>query len=235
MARKIDRAPHEVTEKDLTKWSGTQEWAPETRNANHASARLFFRWLSTTTGSPDPAGCLDSIRRPVPPPHPAPEEAIETALATAEPRTRLILLIAARLGLRASEIAQLHTRDFEQTGSSWASLTIHGKGGRQRLLPVPPELMAAIKRQQPDDGWIFIGNDSGHLSARWIGKLAARALPGSWTLHTLRHRFATVAYNAGGRDLLAVQKALGHESITTTQRYTQTALNLEALVSKTTL
>nr|WP_257159215.1 tyrosine-type recombinase/integrase [Corynebacterium cystitidis] len=38
-------------------------------------------------------------------------------------------------------------------------------------------------------------------------------------LHTLRHRFATKAYNSAGRDLVAVQKATGHQSTTTTQRY----------------
>lgn len=46
----------------------------------------------------------------------------------------------------------------------------------------------------------------------------ARALPGGWTAHTLRHRFATVAY-AGTRDLLAVQDMLGHSKPETTRGY----------------
>ena len=51
-------------------------------------------------------------------------------------------------------------------------------------------------------------------------EVGARALPGEWTLHTLRHRFATAAYSAE-RDLLAVQRLLGHASVATTQRYAE--------------
>ena len=234
MARYLDVPPEAVTEAHLVSWSGTQDWKPETRNANHASARVFCRWLAGKTGQPSPARGLTAVRRPVPPPRPAPEEAIATAIECAPPRTQLILKLAAQLGLRASEIAQLHTRDIEQVGDGWASLTVHGKGGTQRLLPIPPKLHSEIMRQQPDLGWVFPGNDSGHLSPRWVGKLASRVLPDQWTLHTLRHRFATVAYNRGGHDLLSVQKALGHASITTTQRYTQTALDLQTVITSTT-
>ena len=45
----------------------------------------------------------------------------------------------------------------------------------------------------------------------------ADALPDNWTMHTLRHRFATRAYR-GTRNLRAVQVLLGHESIATTER-----------------
>jgi integrase/recombinase XerC len=43
-------------------------------------------------------------------------------------------------------------------------------------------------------------------------------LPNGWTLHTLRHRFATRAYR-GSRNLRAVQVLMGHSSIATTERY----------------
>lgn len=44
-------------------------------------------------------------------------------------------------------------------------------------------------------------------------------MPEGWSMHKLRHRFATKAY-AGSRNLRAVQEALGHASVATTQRYT---------------
>ena len=59
---------------------------------------------------------------------------------------------------------------------------------------------------------------SGHLSPRYVGKLAAEVLPPTHTLHTLRHRFATNIYRAS-RDLYAVQRLLGHGSPSVTQRY----------------
>ena len=52
----------------------------------------------------------------------------------------------------------------------------------------------------------------------WIGKLATRVLPPPWTLHKLRHRFATVTHDATG-DLIVVQQLLGHASLATTQTY----------------
>lgn len=107
-----------------------------------------------------------------------------------------------------------------------------GKSGRCQSLPA---LTHQIRRQEGPNGWVFPGNVNGHLSPRWVGTLATRVLPEPWTLHTLRHRFATVAYNAGTKDLVAVQHALGHKSITTTQRYTQTSLDLKDLMTTTKL
>ena len=123
MARHLERDPETISEADLIEWSGSQQWAPETRNSTHASARLFFRWFSDMYGSEDPATALVSVRRPVPPPRPAPDRAISTAISQSPPRTQLILELAARLGLRAAEIAQLHTRDIEIASDGWASLT----------------------------------------------------------------------------------------------------------------
>jgi integrase/recombinase XerC len=62
------------------------------------------------------------------------------------------------------------------------------------------------------------GFDDGHMTAKHLGDLVARALPDHWTMHTLRHRFSSRAYR-GTRNLHAVQVLLGHESIATTERY----------------
>jgi integrase len=50
------------------------------------------------------------------------------------------------------------------------------------------------------NGWLFPGDDDGHLSPRWVGKIMTRVLPDDWTAHTLRHRSATRAYR-GTRNL----------------------------------
>ena len=218
LARDIDAgSPDAVEEDDLTAWSGLQQWAPETRHSHHASIRLFFRWWCGRTGAPSPGEVLGGIRRHVPPPRPTPEDILRAAIREAAPRTRLILQLAAELGLRRSEIASLHRRDLVHAPDGW-TLTVQGKGGRTRVLPVTDSLARDI--QQAGQTWIFPGQIDGHLSARWVSKLAARVLPPGWTLHSLRHRFATTAYRQGGHDILGVQQALGHGSVQTTQRYT---------------
>ena len=209
--------PDDVSEDDLIGWSGAQAWAPETRHSHHASIRLFFRWWCARTGAQSVGDVLGGIRRHVPPPRPTPEDVLRSAIQDAAPRTRLILQLAAELGLRRSEIATLHGRDLAHTDEGW-TLTVEGKGGRTRVLPLTDSLAWELRKAGPT--WIFPGQIDGHLSARWVSKLAARVLPAGWTLHSLRHRFATTAYRHGGHDLLGVQQALGHGSVQTTQRYT---------------
>lgn len=238
LARGLDAAsPDHVQAADLESWCGQQDWQPETRHAYYSSFRRFFSWWSARTGSADPSTVLPSIRRPVPPPRPAPDEAIAQAINAAPPRTRLILVLAAQLGLRSAEIAHIHTRDLGELKDGWSELAVYGKGGTQRVLPVPRELYREIIDQAEPGGWVFPGRIDGHLSPAYVGLLARRVLPQPWTLHTLRHRFATTAYNDkdSGKDLLAIKAAMGHQSITTTQRYTKSAMNLRALINSTTL
>lgn len=77
-------------------------------------------------------------------------------------------------------------------------------------------------------GYLFPGQDGGHLSAGYVSKRLARALPAGWTGHTLRHRCGTAMY-AGTRDLLAVGAVLGHARPETTRRYVR--LPADALIS----
>ena len=235
LARQCDIAsPDRVTSDDLIYWSGTKEWAPETRNSYHASVRLFFRWRAERYDCKNPATTLKSIRRPVPPPRPAPDTAIKSALTTSSLRLALIIRLAAELGLRSAEIASIAISDIQQSSGGWGTLTVHGKGQKDRTLPVPPDLMLMMTKQANGHKWLFPGNCHGHLSPRWVGKLAARSLPAEWTLHTLRHRFATTAY-ANSQDIIAIQEALGHESIETTQRYTKSATDIRGLIQSTRL
>jgi integrase/recombinase XerC len=71
----------------------------------------------------------------------------------------------------------------------------------------------------PESGWLFPTGFGGHITPDAVGRLVSRILPDGWTMHTLRHRFATRAYRRGTHNLRAVQVLLGHESIATTERY----------------
>ena len=128
-----------------------------------------------------------------------------------------MLRMAAEIGLRRAEVAGGHSMDiFEDLGGY--SITVHGKGGKDRVVPLPPGLAAQLRAL--DNGYFFPGDDDGHLSPRWVGKLITRLLPGDLTMHTLRHRFATRAY-AVEKDVFVVQELLGHASPATTRMYVQ--------------
>lgn len=112
----------------------------------------------------------------------------------------------------------MHTDDLVDDLVGW-SLIVHGKGGRDRIVPLTAGIAAELLTL--DDGWVFPGRIDGHLSPRRVGELATDALDGAWTLHTLRHRFATRTYQID-HDVFAVQQLLGHSSAETTRRYVQT-------------
>ncbi|KMM45617.1 hypothetical protein CWIS_09770 [Cellulomonas sp. A375-1] len=204
--------PYAATTPQLEDALSVRRWSPETRKSARAAVRAFYRWAHAAGHvAADPSASLPAVRVPAGAPRPTPEDVLARALALADRRGRLMLLLAARGGLRCSEVAQVHTRDL-----AGSVLYVHGKGGKTRRVPVvDAELLYAIRAA---DGWLFPGRTGGHLAPCTVGDLLGELLPDGWTGHTLRHRFASRAY-AGTRDLGAVQDLLGHARPETTRRY----------------
>lgn len=220
-SRALGGCPVSVDVDQLVGWLGSRVWSRETRRAVRSSLRGFFAHV----GRPEVADAVPAVRASDPSPNPIPEHALRSGIGGADDRTRLILRLAAELGLRRGEIARVHARDVREDRSG-PVLTVQGKGGRVRVLPLPEGLAAAL-RLRAGGGFVFPGQwGPGHLSPRRVGELASAALPVPWTLHKLRHRFATVVHE-GSRDLLIVQELLGHASLATTQRYV--AVNVDRL------
>lgn len=204
--------PCEVTTADLRRFLARPGWSAETQKSARTAVVGFYRWAHAEgLVDADPAARLASVSVPAGVPRPAPDAVLRSALALAEPRERLMVLLAAYAGLRCCEIARVH-RDDLSAGLLW----VHGKGGKVRVVPVEhPELVAAFARAE---GFLFPGQRDGHLAAGTVTKLLSALLPDGWTGHTLRHRFATRSY-AVHSDLLALGRVLGHSRPETTQRY----------------
>jgi integrase/recombinase XerC len=143
-------------------------------------------------------------------------------------RDAAILTLLYGCGLRLAEALSLTRRAAPLAPGA---MTILGKGGKQRVVPVLPAVAEAVAaylascpyRTAPDEP-MFVGARGGPLSPRIVQRQMARVrgllgLPEGATPHALRHSFATHLL-AGGGDLRAIQELLGHASLSTTQRYT---------------
>lgn len=226
MARSLQRPPDEVQKGHIITWFGQQKWARETRRSYRSAVRGFFAHLHESGHiDHDPAANLPTVSQESPIPRPAPDAAWLWALEHARPRVELMLRLAAEAGLRRAEVAQVHEHDLDLDAIG-PRLLVHGKGARDRIIPISDSLADLIERgprgHTPGDrsasGYLFPNAAGSHLAPITVGLLITNVLPEGWTMHTLRHRFATRAYRAT-RNLRAVQVLLGHASVATTQRY----------------
>lgn len=224
-AREVGVPIATVTSLDLEAWLGSQTWSRSTLRSVRSSLRRFFAWAQRAgTVDVDPAHELPAPRPVAPRPHPTPESIWRDALARADDDERLMIRLAAEAGLRRGEVARVHERDVVEDLVGY-SLVVHGKGDKQRIVPLSDSLARAILRHIHERGpggsrWLLPGQVDGHMSARWVGTRVGRLLPETWSMHSLRHRFGTATYAVDG-DLLAVQQLLGHSSPATTQVYVQ--------------
>jgi integrase/recombinase XerD len=148
-------------------------------------------------------------------------------------RDRAMLELAYACGLRVSELLAVRLQDIDTAGEL---VRIHGKGRKERLVPVGAVALdyigryrGAPRRRLLKDGSItdvlFLNFRGDPLSRMGFWKifrkhLSAAGIVKKCTPHTLRHSFATHLLE-GGADLRAVQEMLGHADISTTQIYTR--------------
>lgn len=215
LANTVDVAPSEVTTRQLIAYLAKCK-AAETRKAYRNTFSTFFKWCQDFGIRQDnPAATLPSVKRPQPHPKPCPDSAIRDALRKANHAERLMILLAAECGLRRGEICQVHTNDVVTGARGEFTLIVHGKGDKQRNVPLPKGLAREILSAH---GYLFKGRWGGHVEESYVSSHVSKLLPRGYSCHKLRHRFATVAYS-DSHDLLAVSRALGHSSTETTECY----------------
>jgi integrase/recombinase XerD len=148
-------------------------------------------------------------------------------------RDRAVLELLYATGCRASEVSALRLADVH-LGEAFC--TCHGKGNKERVVPLGRRAVEAIEewckqtrpqfaaRSGSQPAWVVLSARGNRLSRMRIWEIvqehaADAGIPPGVGPHTLRHSFATHLV-AGGVDLRHVQEMLGHASIATTQRYT---------------
>ncbi|MGI4853586.1 MAG: tyrosine-type recombinase/integrase [Janthinobacterium lividum] len=155
-------------------------------------------------------------------------------------RDRVIWELLYGCGIRNSELVGIDLKDIQ-----WANdvILVRGKGRKERYVPLGDAAAEAVRAYLPlreaalrrvgkgglaADGPLLINQSargSARLTTRSVGRIVksiavARGLPADVHPHTLRHAFGTHMLEDGA-DLRAIQELLGHERLSTTQRYTQ--------------
>ncbi len=204
-----------------------------------STLRSFFRWLQRAGLVENPAiGSLRAPRLPAGVPRALSlEEAAQSLETVGElsdddwiaKRDTAVLLLLYGCGLRVGEALSIKADQAPRPGQE--VLTVTGKGGKERGVPLLPVVIEAVQAYVAAcpyplaaRGPLFLGVRGGALGARRVQERMAQlrallGLPAEATPHALRHSFATHLL-AGGGDLRAIQELLGHASLSTTQRYT---------------
>lgn len=196
-------------------------WAPKTASLYLTTVNGYYVWaLERGLVSANPVAKIEKPRAAKGVPHPISEPDLERALWEARPQMVAILQLGARAGLRAKEIAAVHTRDITLGDRPQVRIPL-GKGDKSRLVPLAPVVLDAIVAVTHVEGFVFPGRPDGHQKPGTISRRVTnhfQALGIDSTCHELRHRFATRLYQTS-HDIVLVQRMLGHESIATTQGY----------------
>ncbi len=233
MSRSHVEAPGDVDRMHLRRYLaslGTRKLARATIARKAAALRCYFSWLlrQGRIGS-DPARSLRAPsgggRLPRVLSGGEMSSLLDVGAETAADRRDLAVLeLLYAAGLRVSELCGLDRGDIDLRGRT---VTVLGKGGKQRRVPVHDAAVAALQAWF-DDGRdqmggppeaAFVNRRGARLGPRDVRRILDRRAASPTHPHALRHTYATHLLD-GGADLRVVQELLGHSSLATTQVYT---------------
>jgi site-specific recombinase XerD len=233
MARSDIEGPEGVDRMHLRRYLaslGTRKLARATVARKVAALRCYFSWLARQGRlASDPARALRAPsgggRLPRVLSKGEMTSLLEVGTDTAVDRRDLAVLeLLYAAGLRVSELCGLDRDDIDLRGRT---VTVVGKGGKQRRVPVHDAAADAL-RAWFDDGRdemvgppeaAFVNRRGSRLGPRDVRRILDRRAASPTHPHALRHTYATHLLD-GGADLRVVQELLGHSSLATTQVYT---------------
>jgi integrase/recombinase XerC len=209
-----------------------------------AALRSMYKWLAREgMVQQNPAKLVATPKAPRKLPRVPTLEEMNTLLDSSMPETasfperdRAIFELLYGCGLRNSELVGIELADLD---SGNGLVLVRGKGKKQRYVPLEGKAEEALKnylaaRQKvlaeakKNTRKLFINRRGGALTTRSVGRIVkqiavASGLSPEIHPHTLRHAFGTHLLSEGA-DLRAIQELLGHERLSTTQKYTQLSI-----------
>jgi integrase/recombinase XerC len=209
-----------------------------------AAVRSLYRWLAQEgVVEQNPAALVSTPKLPKKLPRVPTIEEMNSVLDGEMPevaafpeREHLMFELLYGCGIRNSELVGINTDDIRL---STEAILIRGKGKKERYVPFGDSVKSALARYLPARQQLLGGKKKvtqsllvnrrgGSLTTRSVGRIVkkiavARGLSPDVHPHTLRHAFGTHLLEEGA-DLRAIQEMLGHQRLSTTQRYTQLSM-----------
>jgi site-specific recombinase XerD len=239
LAEYYGRSPDQISDEQIREWLlhliRVRKLSGSSVNCAVQAVRAFQEWVLGRERA-DTVRAVPRTRRPTTRAEVYAPTEVAALLAAAPPwRDRVFLTLVYACGLRLAEAQHLQTRDID---AARLQLRVRrGKGAKERVLPLPATLLEQLRvmwreERQPRPGyldggknaWLFRGRRPDEpLSRNTAQNIYARAVRASGVkrkrgIHTLRHSYATHLLE-GGVEITAVQRLLGHVSLTTTARY----------------
>jgi len=209
-----------------------------------AAVRSLFRWLAREgIVEQNPAKLVATPRLPKKLPRVPTIEEMNLVLDSRMPETAsfperdlLLLELLYGCGIRNSELVGINLDDIRMANEA---ILIRGKGKKERYVPFGDSVRSALSAYLPtrlkvlmetgkSTSALLINQRGGRLTTRSVGRIVkkiavAKGLSPDVHPHTLRHAFGTHMLEEGA-DLRSIQEMLGHERLSTTQRYTQLSM-----------
>lgn len=209
-----------------------------------AAVRALYKWLAQEgVVEQNPAALVSTPKLARKLPRVPTMEEMNAVLDGAMPevaafaeRDRLMLELLYGCGIRNSELVSI---DLEHVSFASEVILIRGKGKKERFVPFGdaaktafgvylPARQRVLRETRKTTLALLINRRGGRLTTRSVGRIikkiaVAKGLSPDVHPHTLRHAFGTHMLEEGA-DLRAIQELLGHERLSTTQRYTQLSI-----------
>jgi len=209
-----------------------------------AAVRSLYRWLAQEgVVEQNPAALVSTPKLPKKLPRVPTIEEMNKVLDERMPevaafpeRDKLMFELLYGCGIRNSELVGINLDDIRLSAEA---ILIRGKGKKERYVPFGDSVKQALAAYLPqrrqllgaskkNSEALLINQRGGRVTTRSVGRIVkkiavAKGLPPDVHPHTLRHAFGTHMLEEGA-DLRAIQEMLGHERLSTTQRYTQLSM-----------
>jgi integrase/recombinase XerC len=220
LSRNLPVALLDATESDLDRWQSDLGVGKSSLLTYTTHVRAFYAWAHDRGKRDDnPAVALPLPKIPDRKPRPIPEDALKTAFRCADAEMMVWLALAGWVGCRAGEIAKLEDTSVIDEPDGML-LRIDGKGGKERIVPVP-SVMVPMIRGVLRKGRLFRTPTGLLANGQYVTRVSSAFFAGiglPYTLHQLRHRFGTQHYRLC-KDIRQTQELMGHSSPSTTAKY----------------